>query len=140
MKSAIIIIIITLLSTTPLFADWAFDDIRKAIKKRVPYDKRKALESKYKNRVIAGRGYVVMIKEALSINGSVVHLVEEYNEEKLASMFQGDVCVVIPKGSTYTKTVEKLKKGQYVAFSGKLDRIFGKTIYIKGSAEITPVE
>jgi hypothetical protein len=139
-KSAIIILLMTLLTTTPLFADWAFDDIRKAMKEGVSYDKLRALESKYKSRIIAGGGYVFLIRDAQSINGFEVHLVEEYDEEKLGSIVQGDVCIVIPGGSTYSKTVEKLEKGQHVAFTGKLDYIFGKTIYIKGSAKITPAE
>ncbi|MFH1752846.1 MAG: hypothetical protein ABH875_01565 [Candidatus Omnitrophota bacterium] len=137
-KSLIVVMILFALSQAQLRADWAFNEMRDTLEGGGSYDKVRAIQNKFLRRIISGDGYVFLIRKADSINAYEVHLVEEYDESKLASRVQGDVCVVIPDGSTNSQVVEKLVNGQRVSFSGKVDRIFGKTIYLQGSAEVTP--
>ncbi len=61
-KSIIISMLLVVLSAVCVYADWAFDDIRKAIKNGLTYDDLKALENKYQRRIIGGEGYVFMIE------------------------------------------------------------------------------
>ena len=135
-KSIIAAMLLVTLSTICAYADWAFDDLRNAIEDGLTYEDLKALQNKYQRRIISGEGYIFMTRKAISINGCEVHILEKYDKSKLANLAQGDVCVIIPEGSPFSKTVEKLESGQKVSFSGKMDRIFGRTIYIRGSAKI----
>jgi hypothetical protein len=65
-----------------------------------------------------------------------VQIVEDKKDLEKEMMMLGDVSVEVPAGSTYAGLAENLKKGQKVSFSGKLVSIFGKTVFIKGSAKI----
>jgi hypothetical protein len=117
-------------------ADWTYNEIRKAVKDKVPYPELAALEQKHMNRIIRGEGYVFEVRESTSVNGIDLHLLEDYADAEKA--FMGDVSIEVLKGSPVYKVVKKLKPGQEVSFSGRIDDIFGKTIYIRGTVSVTP--
>ena len=115
-------------------ADWTFDEIRKAIRDKRPYPEIAALESKHYGRVIRGDGYFFKYTESQVITGYDVQILEDYSEHEKA--FVGDVSVEIPKSISAYKEIPKMKPGDRVSFSGRLDDIFGKTIFLRGSASL----
>ena len=115
-------------------ADWSYDEMRSTIEKGVSYDQMKELEGKFKRKIIEGEGYILLVKPSEEINGWDVHILNKYEDG--VSKFLGDVCVVIPEGSPYSERAKKLTAGEKVSFGGSVDRIFGKTIVLKGSAKI----
>ena len=62
-KVLLLTVLIFGLYTISSHADWAFDDIRKAITEGLSYDELRALENKYQKRVISGEGYIFMIRK-----------------------------------------------------------------------------
>lgn len=58
---------------------------------------------------------------------------KEFGEQPI----MGDVSVIVPASSPDYKKAKKFKPGQKVSFSGRMDDLFGKTIFIKGSVKIT---
>jgi len=131
-----ILILFTLFAAIrPALADWSYDEMRGVIEKGVSYDEMRELEGKFKRKIIEGEGYVLLVKPSEEINGWDVHILDKYVEGE-ATKSLGDVCVVIPEGSTYSEKAKKLTAGEKVRFGGSVDHIFGKTIVIKGSAKV----
>ncbi len=117
-------------------ADWIYREIREAIDEKVPYAELAALENKHMGRLISGEGYLFEVREAGNVNGYDVHIIEDYSTAE--QTFMGDVRLEVLKGSPVYKVVEELEPGRRVSFSGRLDDVFGKTIYLRGTVTIKP--
>ena len=121
MKRSIPILILALMIATAAYADRIFDEMRSVVKGGAKGEELAAIGYKFKGRLIGGEGYVVRI--------------ENFDQAKALS----DVNIEIPSGSPYARVAMNLREGQKVSFSGRFDGLFARTIYIKGSAAISPI-
>jgi len=134
MKKMFLIVFLSLMVSTNVYADSVFDKLLSAMKGNATDAQLVALEKRYKGWVIDGEGYVDDVRSATFTTGVTIHLSEKHSEWTIFS----DVMIIVPQDSPYLSRARNLNKGQKISFSGKFDDIFSRQIYIKGNVEISP--
>ena len=135
MRMLISVLVFLCFLTTPMhsYADRIYEELLSAIEDDGG-GKFLTPEKVYTGRIISGEAYVESAEFDNSTGGFTIELVKD---PELPSLFP-NLIIEVDEDSPYLERARNLSKGEKIFFSGRFDRIFSNSIWIKQDVIIRP--